>query len=184
MKTYQEVLDEMRESVNASKNGKPKKTWSRSDFDRLLSAAVNEADMKMVVAQTKNGEMTEKEVFPTQLYRQALRKILIDFGVDKQAAEPMVNGSYKITSVDGMYELFCNVMFDYMNAGKKFELPTRKNFSGSMSTKTVNKATKEFSAIPKPGEPNPPKKFTVETAEHIELEKKSKAPKWLKKRFK
>lgn len=182
MKTFKEVLDEIKSEVPVTPKGKKKKTFSRADFDRLTKAYLNDVESTIQVAGIKNGEMVEKEVQPVKLFRGMLKKILLDFGVDKQESEAMLD-NYNIANVDGMYELCSEIIYNYLVADKKFDFLTKKTFMGSLTISDIGETTKEYSEIGKKDDDGERKKFKVTTENHQRLEKQSKAPKWLKKKF-
>lgn len=68
-KTFKEVLDEIKAGVTVTEKGKVKKTFSRTDFDKLAVAFLNETGHTVEVASTKDGKMVTKEVKPIALYR-------------------------------------------------------------------------------------------------------------------
>ena len=182
MKTFDEVFNEIKESVTVSKNGKVKKTFSKADYDKLLKAMVNDPSYKATYCSTKGGEVVKKEVEVTKMFRESIKKILINFGVDKQEAEKVVS-DYQFTNVDGWYELAAESIYKYMEAGKKYDFPTREDFKGSLSMKEVEESVGTFTSIRKKGDTSPAKEFKIKTKKHKVLEKKSKAPAWLKKKF-
>lgn len=182
MKTFDEVFNEIKANVSVHKNGTVKKTFSRTDFDTLLKAMLNDPDYTTEYCGTKNGEMIKKETKPVKMFRESLKRVLVNFGVDSHDAEKIVN-DYKFTNVDGWYELMSEIIYRYMEAGKKFDFPTREDFKASISIKTIDKAVGTYSTIKKKGETGPTEKFQIETQAHKILEKKSKAPAWLKKKF-
>jgi hypothetical protein len=172
-KSFQEVFNEIRSNVTMSKKGKPVKSFSKSDFDRLAKAFLNERGYKTEVVGTKEGSMVTKEVLPVDEFRGMIKIILQDFGVDKQEAQKMID-SYEIHNVDGLYELCSELLYQYMNAGKKFDFMPKKDFVGSMSIKEVAAAEGLFTDI------RTKEKITIKKEAHKLLEKKSKCPKWLK----
>lgn len=184
MKTFDEVFNEIKSNVSVSKSGKVKKTFSRSDFDKLLKAFLNESGYTTKVATTKGGELVLNEIQPVKEFRdKVITKLLVDAGHDKTEAAKMA-AEYEFTKVDGLYEIISEVIYQYMNANKKFDFLPKEDFNGSLTLKSVDAAVGEYSSIRKKGDTTPPKKFKVETKAHKLLEKKSKAPKWLKKKFK
>ena len=183
MKTFDEVFNEIKSNVSVGKNGKVKKTFSRADFDTLLKAMVNDVEYTTTYCGTKNGELVKKEVQPVKMFRESLKRVLTNFGVDSNDAEKIVS-EYKFTNVDGWYELMSEIIYRYMEADKKFDFPTREDFKGSISMKNVDEAVGTYSSIKKKGETGPVDTFKIETKSHKILEKKSKAPNWLKKKFK
>jgi hypothetical protein len=172
-KTFKEVFDGIKSNVTVSKKGKPVKSFSRSDFDRLAKAFVNEVGYTTEVVGTKDGEMVTKEVNPVEKFRGMLKVILQDFGVDKQEAQKIMD-SYEIRNVDGLYELTSELVYQYINAGKKFDFMPKKDFVGSMSLKDVAAAEGLFTDI------RTKEKISIKKEAHKLLEKKSKCPKWLK----
>lgn len=183
MKTFDEVFNEIKGNVAVSKSGKVKKTFSKADYDRLLKALLNDTGYKTEYCTVKGGEMVTKEVEVTKMFRESIKRILINFGVDKQEAEKMVT-DYQFTNVDGWYELAAESIYKYIEAGKKYDFPTRQDFKGSLTLKEVDESTGTFTSIRKKGDKTPPEEFKIKTKKHKVLEKKSKAPAWLKKKFK
>lgn len=183
MKTFDEVYKEISSSVYVTKSGKPKKTFSKTDFDSLAKALLNTPDFKSTYYGTKAGEVTTKDVYPVKQYRESLKRILVDYGVDSQEAAKFVS-DYTFTNVDGLYEFISEILYQYMDAGKKFDFPTREDFKASITIKNVEESEGVYSAIAKKDDPNPPEQFKIKTKKHKVLEKKSKAPTWLKKKFK
>ena len=178
-KSFNEVAKETKEKVKVSKSGKLKKTHSKTDFDKLMKAYLNDVDYETEFVTVKDGEPVDNKVKTVENFRDTfIKRVLIDNGVDAQEAEAAAK-SYKYAKVDGMYEFISDFLYQYMNAGKKFDFPTRKNFTGSISTDVVPKNKKEYKGIGVNPEP-----FSVETEEHIVVKSKSKAPKWIKKKFK
>jgi hypothetical protein len=176
-KNFQDVFNEIKENVSVSASGKPVKSFSRSDFDKMAKAFVNEVDYKIEAASFKGGEVVKKEIEPVKALRGMIQRILLDFGVDKQEAARVMDQAYEIRNVDGIYELCSELVFQYMKAGKKFDFITREDFVGSVLLKEVEAGKSKHKDI-RTGE-----EFEVEKAAHFVIDKKSKAPKWLKKRI-
>jgi len=173
-KSFSEVFAEIKANVSVSKKGKPVRSFSRSDFDKLAKAWLNEVGYKVEAVSTKDGELVKKDVFPVQEFRNMLKVILQDFGVDKQAAAKVLDASYEIRNVDGMYEICSELPYVYMDAGKKFDFIPRENFIGSMLLDEVGESVGEFTDI------RSKEKIHVQKKAHKILQKKSKCPKWLK----
>lgn len=172
-KTFQEVFDEIRANVSTSKKGKPVKSFSRSDFDRLAKAFLNEKGYTVETVATKNGEIETKQIAVVKELREGmLKSILLAFGVDKQEAQRIAE--VDITNVDGLYEFVSELVYQYINAGKKFDFLPKKDFIGSISLKEMGSSVADFTDI------RSKEKITVRKEAHKLLEKKSKCPKWLK----
>ena len=183
MKTLDDVLKEIEEGVSVSKNGKVKKTFSRSDFDKVLKTLMNTVDYKAEYCSTKAGEPVKSEVEIVKKIRDSFKKMLIGAGLDKQDAETFMD-TYQFTTVDGFYEVFTEAMYLFMSSKKKFVFPTREDFQGSISIKEVEENTGVYTSIRKNEDGTPAESFKIKTGKHKVLEKKSKAPNWLKEKFK
>lgn len=183
MKTFDEVFNEIKSNVSVSKSGKPKKTFSMTDFNKLLKAFMNTPDYSMEVAGTKDGEMVTKTIYPVKEFRKFVERVLADFGVDAQERKKM-ESEYDFSNPEAFYHFMSEFLMVYMSAGKKFDFPTKKNFSGSISLKDVEESIGTYKPIAKKGDNSPKESFQIKTGAHMILEKKSKAPKWLKKKFK
>ena len=158
-----------------SKKNKPVKSFSRADFNKLATAFLNEEAYVINSVGTKDGAMVTKEVLPIKEFRNMLRVILVDFGVDKQEAQRVVDG-YDIHNVDGLYEVCSELVFQYIAAGKKFDFIPKEDFIGSLSLKDLGPSVGEFRDI------KTKDLIKVSKKAHSLLEKRSKCPKWLKER--
>lgn len=176
-KTFQEVFDEIKNNISTSKKGKPIKTFSRSDFDALAKAFLNEIDYKAEVAGTKEGKIVTNDVFPVKEFRSMLATILKDFGVDAAERERILT-NYEIRNVNGLYEVCSELIYKYMEAGKKFDFMPKTDFQGSLTVKDVPKTTGTYRDITTKEE------ISITREAHKILERKSKCPSHLKKKNK
>lgn len=178
MKTFDEVFNEIKAGVTVSPKGKKKKTFSRSDFDRLLTAFLNETGYTIKAASTKGGELTIEEIKPVEMFRdKVITKILTDNGHDKAEAAKIA-AEYEFTKVDGLYEIISEVLYKYMEADKKFSLITKEDFKGSFTLVDVDESEDTYKS---PADQS--KSFKVKTKKHKKVKASSKAPDWLKKKF-
>lgn len=175
-KNFNEVFEEIKANVSTSASGKQVKSFSRSDFDKLAKAFLNTPDYTMESVSQKAGELVRKTHEPVKALRGMIQKILLDFGVDKQEAERVLTDAYEIRSVEGIYELCSELVYQYANAGKKFDFITREDFAGSILLKEVEEATSTHKDI------RTKEEFQVHKKAHKVLDKKSKVPSWLKER--
>jgi hypothetical protein len=176
-KQFTEVFEEIKANLSTSASGKPVKSFSRSDFDKLAKAFLNTPGYKAESVSFRGGELVKKELEPVKELRKMIQKILLDFGVDKQEAAGILEETYEIRSVEGIYELCSELIYQYANAGKKFDFITKEDFSGSILLKDVEAGVSTHKDI-RTGE-----EFKVEKKAHKVLDKKSKVPKWLKNRI-
>lgn len=179
-KSFQDVFNEVKSEIKKNKkSGKSVKSFSKSAFDKLAKALINEPGYVINSVAVKNGKVEDREIKPVEKFRSGLKLILQDFGVDKQEAARVLDSSYEIRSVEGFYELVSELLYTYVDAGKKFDFIPRKDFIGSLSLREVEEMTTEHKNIQ-----DPTQVFKVKKGKHKQLEKKSKAPRWLKTRLK
>lgn len=178
MKSFTEVYNEIKESATGSAT-----TWSKSDFDKLAKALLNDYGYKTTVASTKGGELVKNDIEPVKMFRDGtIVKLLVDAGLDKCEATKIAS-EYEFSKVDGLYELISEILYNYMGAGKKFNFLTKENFNASLTINDIEETVSEYKTIRKTDD-EPVETFKVETKAHKVLKAKSKAPKWLKKKFK
>lgn len=167
MTNFQEVLNEIKE---ASKNTKV--TFSRTDFDRLAKAYVNDVDYKAEAYSAAGGKT---EIETVKLLRGMIKRVLRDFGVDAQEAEKVMSAEYQIKNIDGIYELCSELVYQYVGAGKKFSFITKEDFEGSILLESIGASETTSKGV---GENAP--EFLVNKKAHKKLKVKSGCPKWLK----
>lgn len=181
-KTFEEVFNEIKSNVKTTPKGKKKKTFSRSDFDDLLKAMLNDKDYEMTTASIKNGVMVEKTIKPVELYRETLKKMAIEVGMDSQDAEKFM--TVNIKNVNGFYELASEIIYKFIEADKKFDFVPKADFVGSITLGDMEASEKIYKSIPNPNSDKPQTETIVKTKKHKKLECKGKAPKWCKDRVK
>ena len=182
MKTLKDVLTEIQEGVSTTKSGKKKKTFSRTDYDKVVLALVNETDYELTTVGTKGGAVVENTTNPVKEFRSNIKNVLLDYGVDKQEAETVMT-SYQFRKMAGLYGIASASIMEYCGAGKKFDFPTQRDFKGSITIDDVPETTKEYKSIVKPGDNKPQETFNIRTSQHKTLKSSSKAPSWLKNKF-
>ena len=177
MKTFKEVFDEIKGSSSGS--GRQVKSFSRADFDELMTAYLNTPEYEAEVAKIKEGNMVTEKIKPVAAFRGMLKEVIKSFGVDEQEAAGILE-TYKFKESQGraLYDLFAELMYQYMEAGKKFDLLTKKDFKGGIIMEDVAASTASYKT-PRTGEIGEVKKEN-----HKKIKAKSKVPKWLKKSLK
>ncbi|WP_304576658.1 hypothetical protein [Romboutsia ilealis] len=169
-KTFNEVFEEIRTEIET---GKKKRGFSRTDFNKLATAFLNNTEYTSVKAKTKNGALVEEEIMPVKAFRKMLEVILKDFGVDKQEAARVLD-NYEIKKADCMYELCSELIYEYMNAGKKFDFIAKPDWNTTLWIDEEAPSTKKHK-IPKTD-----KYVEVKKEKHRVTKRKSKCPNWLK----
>lgn len=177
-KNFNDVWNEIKSNVSTSSTGKPVKSFSRSDFDRMAKAWLNTPDYKFETVSTKDGQPVISEVFPVEKFRGMIRRVLIDFGVDKQDVEAKL-AEYEFKNVDGLYELCSELVYKYIEAGKKFDFMPRMDFIGSVILDEIGESTKTHRGIK---DEDRDKTYTVKKKAHKVAKARSKCPEWLRDR--
>lgn len=175
-KSFSEVLEEIKEGISVSKKGKPVRSFSRTDFDKLLKALLNEPGYEMEQASSKKGELELRTLKPVEQFRTLLRRVLLDFHVDKQEADRVLDASYEITNVSGLYELMSEIIYKYVEAGKKFDFVSKSDFVGSIVLSEVEEEVKENT------HPTTKEVSHTKNGKHKKIKAKSSAPSWVKTR--
>jgi len=175
-KSFTEVFEEIKNSITLSKKGKPIVSFSRGDFDKLTKAFLNEINYKVETVSNKANEIVTKEVFPVQLFRNMIKTILLDFGVDAQEAQRVVE-SYEFRNTDGFYEVCSEIIYKYADTGRKFDFIPKADFNGSIVLKDVAEFVGEYTNI------QDGTKINIRKEAHKLLKAKSRCPKGKKHRI-
>lgn len=180
------TLKEALEIITAKEeNGKLKiNQFSKKNFEMFLTACANDIDFKSDIVHSVKGEITEREALPvTTMFREWLKKVVEEAGVDKAESEKILTSDFEIPAVKGLYDFFVAAMYDYMKAGNYFALPDKEDFKGKIYTKKQQKTvTTKTAKNPKTGETLGTFESTKE--EHYTLGVKGACPKWLVSRKK
>jgi hypothetical protein len=177
-KSFKEVKEEL---SKVGDDGKAKKLYSRTDFDALTTALINTPDYEVEHVGMSKGEVVTKSTKPIQEFRGYVKKVLIDFGVDKIEAENIMT-DYKFPKATGIYPLITSAITEYCDTGKKFTFPTERDMQASIFIDRKPKQTKQYKSIKKEGVEQ--EVFDIMTEEYRCMKASSKTPKWLKKKLK
>lgn len=175
---FEEAFNSVVEGTKNADGTLKAKTFKRDDFETMLKGILNTPDYEAVQAK-KDGEGFVNEGTPAvKKVRTSIRKVLIDYGVDKAEADSILD-TYEFTAVDGFYELISEVIYKYMEAGKKFNFLTKEDFQGSLLLNNVEAGTTEHRNM----QSDTNEKIKVAHKAHKVLVRKSKTPDWLKNRL-
>lgn len=181
MKDVHEIIEGI---VNANKkeDGTMKaQTFKRDDFEAVVRGILNTPDYKAKTAKAAGEGFEVVEVEVTPRIRKSLQKILIDFGVDKEDAKPMLDSfEFQKGHLDGIYELISESVYKYIEAGRKFNFLTKEDFQGSLLIKDVEAGETESRDMTSD---DPEAKIRKSHKAHKLLVRKSKTPNWLKTRL-
>ena len=180
MKNFTDVFEQIKAEASKTRLNKEGNevskalTFSRTDFEKLAKAYVNTPEYITEHVALKEGELVKTEITPVKEFRGMIKLILEDFGVDKQESERIMTDAYQLRNVKGLYHFVSELLYSYMQAGKKFDFITKEDFMGSIFTQDCEEGIKEYNN-PKTGE-----KVNVKREKHSVLKVKAKCPAWRK----
>ena len=179
-KTFKEVKEELIANVKRGKNGNVIHSFSKTDFNELINAMINDPEYQMETVKTVDGQITD---FSTPVVREVREKmlipVLIKAGVDKaDAASIAETFRYSNNQTGCLYDFIADALYQYMDAGKKFNFPNRRDFIGSIHLKDVDEEIVERDIR----DIKDPKTITGHKKEkrgkHKTIVKKSSCPAW------
>lgn len=158
--------------------------FSKKSFNDLLKAILNDTEFVSEIAVTKNKELADvQKVLVTKEFRGFLKRILEKAGVDKAESAMVLDPSFTIDNVDGLYDFMSAAIYEYMAAKNTFDFPPKKDFKGKISIKTEPASTKVSEARnPQTGESLGTWEYKTES--YKKLVASSPAPDYLKSRKK
>ena len=180
MSKFSDLKKEMKESIS---KGEKQRRHSKADFTKFAKEFVNDVEFEVtkVKGVDENDKPVVEKITPVKDYRKTLEKILEDFGVDKQEAAKMTT-DYQIKSVDGMYEFVSELLYQYMETGKKFQFIQKEDFNGAIwvDDEEEDDDWKEWKNPRAKVDPSQPEYVYVKKKAHKKLNRSSKCPSWLK----
>lgn len=152
--------------------------FDKKKFNTLMLAIANDPEFKVQVAKKTGGEVVLGDIFPTKEFRKFLKKVVEKAGVDSKESELVLSDSFQIPSVEGMYDFMSAVIYEYLNAGNRFDFPNREGFTGSLMLKEIPETKKQYnSRNPRTNESIG--LFESTKKKHKELKVKSSCPTYL-----
>lgn len=145
MKTFLEAKKELADSVKVSKKGTKICSFSRSDFESLAQAWLNDVNYTMTDVDFVDGKLVTNSHEVVRNFRNKfIKPILVDFGVPKEDAERFVEEyKFKLSQTQPLYDFVADILYQYMDAGKKFNFHTKEDFIGSIRMADVAEEVKE-----------------------------------------
>lgn len=171
MKTVSSVLGKVKGEGKINDIMTGKSSFSKSGFSDLVSAMVNDTSFK-VKTYDKDGKVTG-ETNLSELIRSDLKKTL-DKANYPQKSEAAVLDTCEIYTA-GLAEAIPQIVMQQIACGKKFELPTQPNVTGSIYLGTVPSHTKT-SNIRDPKTQENLGTVTITNKEYVAIKAKSPAP--------
>lgn len=155
------------------------RVFARGEFNKLVAALANDTNHETKVMKTKQGEKVEETTVPAAAFRKDIHNVLLDFGVDKQEAEPMLTGEYQFKKLDGVYDLATNAIMDFAEQ-RAFTFPSAPDMAGmNLVINHVEAHDQENNVVgSKTGE-----KVKSHVKAHRKGKLTSKTPSWLRERL-
>lgn len=134
MSKVNETLDEIRPKHKNSKGEDIPNRFSKKNFTNLMKAMANDPSFSIKVPVIKEGKKDHIEnIMVTEGFRKWCKKLLEKAGFDKKESAMVLDSSFEIDTMDGLYEFFATALYEYMKAGNRFDLIPREDFKGSLS---------------------------------------------------
>lgn len=181
--TVNEVLEEIKAKEN-SRGTVVLNRFNKKKFEKLMKAMINDPEFATQVAVVKKGELeTVEDIKVSASFRKFIQHVVEKAGVDKSESSKVLDSTFTVDKVEGMYEFFATAMYLYMEQGNKFDLLPKQDFKGSLYIKN-NKPSKKVSKAYHPKTRDFLGEFETERDSHRSLGIKSACPSYLKKRKK
>lgn len=134
MSNVNETLNEIKATHKNSKGEIIPNRFSKKNFSKLMKSMANDPSFVVKIPVVKDGEKDHLEdLMVTEGFRKWCRKLLEKAGVDKKESAMVLDASFEIDTMDGLYEFFATALYEYMNAGNRFDMIPREDFKGSLS---------------------------------------------------
>lgn len=117
--------------------------FSKKQFNKLMKDLANDPSFVAKIAVTKNGELDHiEDVAVSKGFRQWCKQLIEQVGVDSSESAIVLEESFQFKNMDGLYEFFSTALYQYMNAGNKYDLMPTEDFKASLYIKKNPKTKK------------------------------------------
>lgn len=183
MANYKEICNRLTGSASGD-NGS--RRFSKSDVIELTRGLLNDEDHEVSYYSNPSGDtpvsVTKK---PAYAYRESLKNVLTEFGVDKNEANRIHDIEFDKKHAEALMDVAQVVQHDYMATGKKLKLP---QLSANETTVTLQhevaaekiEATKKNVVGPDGTSQQVPTGKTIKTDTRTVTKAGNKVPGWLK----
>lgn len=177
--SYKDVKNSLKQSAANSRR------YSKSDYISLAHAAMNEPDLTATYYSNPSGDTpVSVEGKPVENYRNALKDVVKQFGVDNGELGKLDNMPFTKKHAEAVTELGQFIQDEYVDTGKKLRLP---QFCANGTTVTLSREVlDEKTEATKKNVTVDGKTMQVPTGKTIRTEQRSvvkatnKVPAWLK----
>ena len=128
---YTQLCSEIKEKIDSSNRakGRTSSAVSRSDLESMATALLNTPDHEVTVYSysakdtSGTGEPVGITKKPSKRYRDSLKPMLRNLGLDKHDADKIDDIPMTKEHAAAMIDVSTTVIHDYMRAGRKFSFP-------------------------------------------------------------
>lgn len=182
--TLNEVLDEIR--ADRKDNGKiAYRQFTRTNFEKVCRAIANDPDFEtdFAVWIKDQDTITVDRLKVSYPFRLWLKRVLEQFGIDKNESKLVLEDDYEVPKMDWCYDFFATVLYEYIASGNKFMMIPKSDFKGKLYMKENEPSTKRTKAKnPRTGEYLG--EFEIKNERYCSLAVESPCPDYLKTRRK
>lgn len=163
----------------AEKNVKTAFPFSKAKFAEVTKAMLNDPDYEAEIMRFKDNEAIVEKSQPVKEFRkQMLERVLIENGIDKQAAATAASKyEYSTKQAESIYPLIAEDIEKYMRLGYTFKFGDKEDFNGSIYMRHIDGYEKTFR------DPSSGKEVPTKIDDHKVLVKKGGAPRNCKHRL-
>ena len=179
------MTKEVKDVINEiSAKGNTPNRFSKKNFNKLVKAILNDTSFVSKMAVSKDKKLEEvKDVAATAEFRKFLKKVLEKAGIDKNESSMVLDDAFTIDNVDGLYEFMATVLYEFMDAGNKFDFLPKEDFKGSVYLKNNPAAVTEPREARNPATNEVIGTFKYKNEAYKSLACSSPCPDWLKSRI-
>lgn len=173
-KKYTDILSELEKGSETSRR------FSRGDYVDLTQGLLNSPETEIThysnPSQEKPTAVVKK---PAQAYRDSLKEVLGQFGVDKAEAEKINDVEFSKKHAEALIDVAQTVQHDYIASGKKLRLPqlSEKETVVTLESAVLPEKTEATKKIV--DKQSVPTGRTVKTAERTIVKSRNKVPAWM-----
>lgn len=180
--SFKEAKADLAKNIKKNGKGNAIHSFSRSDFNSLFGAFINDPKHEMETVQLVDGKLTNITTPVVKEFRDKfITPILVEYGISKEEAVKAADDyRFKNAQVSAAYDFIAEILYQYLDAGKKFTFPNRKDFQGSIHLKEVAEATVERDIRDIKDHKTVIGHKKEKRAKHKTIVKKSTAPVWLR----
>lgn len=177
-------MSKTRDFVKQERENLKSKVFSMDTFTELLATYINDPEYMALNIKNQNGVATEIESYPVKKFRKVIKNVLEDFGVDKKDSEAIMSEyKFKKKDVREMYDFISELIYLYMNTGKKLNLFKKADVKASIEFVDVDEFEKEYPIYKKNEKTGKSEKVGVshiKAEKHKKVKADSSTPDWKK----